>query len=48
MALVEIVAKAIYEWFRERENKALIARLKKLLRIVSEKTTHKKRTAACG
>lgn len=33
----EIVARAIYDWFRNKDNKALISRLKKLLHIESEK-----------
>lgn len=32
-----IVAEALVEWFAEKENKALITRLKKVLHIVSEK-----------
>ncbi|MBC7836834.1 NAD-dependent DNA ligase LigA [Acetobacteraceae bacterium] len=38
-----IVAKAIYDWFREKENVALILRLKKLLTIESEKLTSAKK-----
>ena len=31
----DIVAKAVHEWFRDKENKALVARLKKVLTIQS-------------
>jgi DNA ligase (NAD+) len=44
----DIVAHSIYEWFREKENKALIARLKAHLRIISEKASGKKELPLAG
>ncbi len=43
-----IVAKSIYDWFHDKENKFLIGRLKKLLRIVSEKSLTKKNLPLAG
>ncbi len=33
----DIVAKSIYDWFRDKDNKTLVSRLKKILHIESEK-----------
>ncbi len=43
-----IVSKSIYDFFRDKENKALIGRLKKHLRIVSEKSLDKKSLPLSG
>ncbi len=43
-----IVGKAIYEWFKDAENKKLIERLKKVLHIVSEKSSVPKTGALVG
>lgn len=43
-----IVGKAIYEWFKDAENKKLIERLKKILHIVSEKSSAPKTGALVG
>lgn len=44
----EVVAKSIYGWFREKENKSLITRLKKVLTIRSEKISTKKTLPLSG
>lgn len=44
----DIVARAIALWFREKDNKELVRRLKKVLTIVSEKVTHKERLPLSG
>ncbi len=43
-----IVAKSIYDFFHDRNNKKLIGRLKKYLTITSEKISAKKNTALSG
>lgn len=43
-----IVAKSIYNWGKEKENKELIKRLTKVLHIVSEKTSEKKNLPFVG
>ena len=43
-----IVSQAIYDFFRDKENKALISRLKKHLHIVSEKSPNKKSSPLAG
>ncbi|MEK7109476.1 MAG: NAD-dependent DNA ligase LigA [Patescibacteria group bacterium] len=43
-----ILAKSIYDWFREKENKNLIERLKKLITIKSEKTSTAKSLPLAG
>src|SRR6185312_14497202 len=43
-----IVARAIYDWFNLKENKKLIERLKKVIKIVSEKTSDKKSLPLAG
>jgi DNA ligase (NAD+) len=43
-----IVARAIYEWFRDKDNKSLVGRFKKVLTILSEKTSTKKALPLAG
>jgi DNA ligase (NAD+) len=43
-----IVAKAIHDWFADTENEKLIERLKKVLHIVSEKTSAKEKGPLAG
>ena len=43
-----IVSKSIYDFFRDKENKKMIERLKKHLRIVSEKTSGKEKLPFAG
>jgi len=43
-----VVAQAIVGWFGEKENKELIKRLKKVLHIVSEKSSEKKSRPLAG
>ncbi len=43
-----IVAEALAEWFGHKENKALVARLKKVLHILSEKTSAKRHLPLAG
>ena len=43
-----IVAKAIFEWFREKENKALVQNLKKHIRIESENLSDKRSLPLAG
>ncbi len=43
-----VVAKAIYDWFREKENKRLVANLKKHIKIESEKIEGKQNLPLAG
>jgi DNA ligase (NAD+) len=43
-----IVAKAIFEWFREKENRALVQNLKKHIKIESEKVSDKRSLPLAG
>jgi DNA ligase (NAD+) len=43
-----IVGKSIYDWCADKENKKLVERLKKVIRIVSEKTSKKEKGPLAG
>lgn len=43
-----IVAEAIVQWFKDRQNRALITRLKRVLRVVPEKNSAKKYMPLAG